>query len=91
MKDYDNIELSSETKDIVEKYQTEHLSELQEIYLSQGEQAMMEKIFGDMATEIFGAMTKEMEGAKDIDTQLRFTLVPNEDNWLISKIEQKSE
>ena len=32
-----------------------------------------------------------MEGAKDIDTQLRFTLVPNEDNWLISKIEQKSE
>ena len=91
MKDYDNIDLSSETNDIVEKYQTEHLSELQEIYLSQGEQAMMEKIFGDMATEIFGAMTKEMEGAKDIDTQLRFTLVPNEDNWLISKIEQKSE
>ena len=43
MKDYDNIDLSSETNDIVEKYQTEHLSELQEIYLSQGEQAMMEK------------------------------------------------
>ena len=91
MKDYDNIDLSSETNDIVEKYQTEHLSELQEIYLSQGEQAMMEKIFGDLATEIFGAMTKEMEVAKNIDTQLRFTLVPNEDNWLISKIEQKSE
>ena len=91
MKDYNNIDLNSETNDIIENYQTEHLSELQEIYLSQGEQAMMEKIFGDMATEIFGAMTKEMEGAKDIDTQLRFTLVPNEDNWLISKIEQKSE
>lgn len=89
MKDYDNIDLNSETNDIVENYQTEHFSELQEIYLSQGEQAMMEKIFGDMATEIFGAMTKEMEEAKDIDTQLRFTLVPNEDNWLISKIEQK--
>ena len=38
-----------------------------------------------MATEIFGAMTKEMEGAKDIDTQLRFTLVPNEDNWAYFK------
>ena len=50
---------------------------------------MMEKVFDDLASEIFGAMTKKIDEAEAIDTQLRFTLVPDGENWLISTIEQK--
>ena len=50
---------------------------------------MMEKVFADLAPEIFGAMTKKIDEAEAIDTQLRFTLVPDGENWLISTIEQK--
>ena len=53
------------------------------------QQAMMEKVFADLAPEIFGAMTKKIDEAEAIDTQLRFTLVPDGENWLISTIEQK--
>lgn len=91
MKDYENIDITSDATSIVNDYQTEHLTELQELYLSQGMQAMMEKVYGDLATEIFGAMTKEIDGAKTLDTQLRFTLTPDGENWLISKIEEKAE
>ena len=89
MKDYNNIDINSDTTTIVDNYQMDHLTELQNIYLSDGEQAMMEKIYGDLATEIFGAMTTKINEAEDIDAQLRFTLTPDGDNWLISTIEQR--
>lgn len=91
MKDYENLDITAETTEIANNYQTEHMSELQEIYLSEGMDAMMQKLYSELATELFGAMKKEIDGAKTIDTQLRFTLTPDGDNWLISTIEQKAE
>lgn len=87
MKDYNNIDIDSDTTTIIDNYQQEHLDELSE--LAGDQQAMMEKVFDDLAPEIFGAMTKKIDEAEAIDTQLRFTLVPNGENWLISTIEQK--
>lgn len=87
MKDYNNIDIDSDTTTIIDNYQQEHLDELSE--LAGDQQAMMEKVFGDLASEIFGAMTKKIDEAEVIDTQLRFTLVPDGENWLISTIEQK--
>lgn len=87
MKDYNNIDIDSDTTTIIDNYQQEHLDELSE--LAGDQQAMMEKVFDDLASEIFGAMTKKIDEAEVIDTQLRFTLVPDGENWLISTIEQK--
>lgn len=89
MKDYENLDITADTTEIITKYQTDHLSELQEIYLSEGMDAMMQKVYSDLATELFDVMKKEIDGAEMIDTQLRFTLTPDGDNWLISTIEQK--
>lgn len=91
MKDYENLDITADTTEIITKYQTDHLSELQEIYLSEGMDAMMQKVYSDLATELFDVMKKEIDGAEMIDTQLRFTLTPDGDNWLISTIEQKDE
>lgn len=87
MKDYNNIDIDSDTTTIIDNYQQEHLDELSD--LAGDQQAMMEKVFDDLASEIFGAMTKKIDEAEAIDTQLRFTLVPDGENWLISTIEQK--
>lgn len=90
MRDYNNINVNSDTQTIISNYQKEHLSELQNIYLQQGQQAMMEKIYADLATQIFDSMTEKIKTAQENDVQLTFTLTADGDNYLISKIDMKN-
>lgn len=86
MKDYENLDITSGTEEIMSGY----YSEILEISATQDQDAL-EKLLGDLSTDLFTAMKKTIDDAEPIDTQLRFTLTPDGDNWLISTIEQKVE
>lgn len=91
MRDYNSINFnSSEMTSLAKEYQTAHLSELKEIYKTQGQQAMMEKIYGDLAKDMVKIMKDKIDESKAEEKQLIFTLTADGDNWLISKIDVKS-
>ena len=88
MKDYKGFNFStSEMSTIAEKYQKEHLSELQELYKSKGQQAMIEKIYADIAPQLYASMKEQIKTIKESKEKMLFTVVADGDNWLISKIQ----
>lgn len=91
MKDYNNVsfDLDFDSSTYFDDYLNEHPTEIADALMTGGEQAVKEMVLSDMAPEMFGAMTTKINEAEAIDTQLRFTLVPDGENWLISTIEQK--
>ncbi len=91
MKDYDNIsfDLDFDSGTYFDDYLNEHPTEAADALMTGGEDAVIKLVMSDIAPQMFGAMTTQIDEAKDIDTQLRFTLVPDGENWLISTIEQR--
>ena len=89
MKDYNNFNISnSEMNPILEKYQKEHLAELQKIYKEKGQKAMTEKIYGDVAEQLFGLLKDKIKETPEVENKIVFTLVADGDQWLISEMKE---
>lgn len=85
IKNYDNVNFEDILTKILTDYQKEHIDELK-TYESEDE--MIKKAFSDIAPTAFEEITKECKAVKDSEEyQIKFTLVSDGDNWLISKIE----
>lgn len=67
-------------------YMTIHESELTEIMLTEGEQAVLEKVAGQVAEELFNEMRDQMDDIKEIKATMTFNLNKENDKWLIKTI-----
>lgn len=70
-----------------EQYATEHQDELTEIYSSQGKDAVMEKIFTDIAPAMFDELKSQLAQAQEEKLDVVFTLEKNDkDKWIITEV-----
>lgn len=85
-KDYENIDFASvegELNTYIQNYATENQQRLAQIYLDQGEDAMMEAMMQDVGGYMFDKMEALFTGAKEKSYQLRFDLTQDEEEWRI--------
>ena len=71
---------------IAEKYQKEHLSELQELYKSKGQQVMIEKIYADIAPQYVykrQLLSLDPEALKHINEALKIQYAKEDNECLI--------
>lgn len=68
-------------------YVNEHMNEMQDLYLSQGEDAATVQLIGDLSNFVFGEMKTYVDNIESKDYKTRFTLIKEDTDWKISKIE----
>lgn len=68
-------------------YVNEHMSEMQDLYLSQGEEVATKQLIGDLSNFVFDKMKTYVDSIERKDYKIRFTLIKEDTNWKISKIE----
>ena len=75
--------------ELAQKYQEENMEELSKIYLEQGQEAMMKKIFDDLSKELYNPLYKELDNAKYTEFTFKFEMVEKDGKWLIDKISKE--
>lgn len=70
-------------------YAQEHMNELQELYQQDGYNALMKKIYSDIAPDMFDEMLDQMSEAKKKDFDIIFELKEKDGKWLITAITEK--
>lgn len=82
---------SSEFQDsmitVTNDYVNEHMNEMQDLYLSQGEEAATNQLISDLSNFVFGEMKTYVDNIESKDYKTRFTLVKEDTDWKISNIE----
>lgn len=82
---------SSEFQDslitVTNDYVNEHMNEMQDLYLSQGEEAATNQLISDLSNFVFGEMKTYVDNIENKDYKTRFTLVKEDTDWKISNIE----
>lgn len=68
-------------------YVNEHMNEMQDLYLSQGEEAATNQLISDLSNFVFGEMKTYVDNIESKDYKTRFTLVKEDTDWKISNIE----
>lgn len=82
---------SSEFQDsmtaVTNDYVNEHMNEMQDLYLSQGEEAATNQLISDLSNFVFGEMKTYVDNIESKDYKTRFTLVKEDTDWKISNID----
>lgn len=60
---------------------------MQDLYLSQGEEAATNQLISDLSNFVFGEMKTYVDNIESKDYKTRFTLVKEDTDWKISNIE----
>ena len=72
---------------VTNDYVNEHMNEMQDLYLSQGEEAATNQLISDLSNFVFGEMKTYVDNIESKDYKTRFTLVKEDTDWKISNIE----
>lgn len=71
-------------------YTNEHLAELQQIYLEQGEEAMTEAIMSGLVPMLYDTMEQTAKDSARIDFRASITVVEQDGQWLVSAFENQA-
>lgn len=71
-------------------YTQEHVNELQEVYQQEGYDALMKKVYSDIAPDMFDEIASQMSEAERKDFDIIFELEEKNDKWLITSITEAS-
>lgn len=70
---------------LMTKYQDEHMEELISVNLTDGNDAMMNKLFDDLMPDIMAVMKKSYDSYPSEEVTIEFTFEKTDDKWLITK------
>lgn len=80
--------VSDDTSDLVNAYQTEHYDELIAIYTEEGEKAMYKKIYNDLIPIVIGKMQEALESSEPSEEKTILSLVKKDGKWLVTDLEE---
>ena len=80
--------VSDDTSDLVNEYQTEHYDELVAIYTEEGEKAMYKKIYNDLIPIVIGKMQESLESSEPSEEKTILSLVKKDGKWLVTDLEE---
>lgn len=84
---FNSSELQDSMTTVTNDYVNEHMNEMQDLYLSQGEEAATNQLISDLSNFVFGEMKTYVDNIESKDYKTRFTLVKEDTDWKISNIE----
>lgn len=88
--DYSEVTLDETVvADMAQTYAQEHMEDLQSVYQQDGYNALMKKIYSDIAPDMFDEMMGQMSEAKEKDFDIVFELEEKDGKWLITAINEK--
>lgn len=89
-RDFSELDFSySNLEKMATDYTVAHKDELTELYISDGYDAMMQKIYTDIAPDIFESLKSQLNDADTKKLDATFELKKSGDDWLISSISTK--
>ena len=83
-----DLDLSEEFESMVTEYVSNNMSELMEIYSAEGQEGITKKVISDLLGDILNVITEIMNKSEETVKDVTFTVVKQDDNWLISKVEE---
>lgn len=84
---FNSNEFQENLTTVTNNYVNEHMSEMQDLYLSQGEEAATNQLISDLSNFVFSEMKTYVDNIESKEYKTRFTLVKEGTDWKISKIE----
>lgn len=84
---FNSSEFQDSLATVTNDYVNEHMNEMQDLYLSQGEEAATNQLISDLSNFVFGEMKTYVDNIESKDYKTRFTLVKEDTDWKISNIE----
>lgn len=84
---FNSSEFQDSMTTVTNDYVNEHMNEMQNLYLSQGEEAATNQLISDLSNFVFGEMKTYVDNIESKDYKTRFTLVKEDTDWKISNIE----
>lgn len=84
---FNSNEFQDSMTTVTNDYVNEHMNEMQDLYLSQGEEAATNQLISDLSNFVFGEMKTYVDNIESKDYKTRFTLVKEDTDWKISNIE----
>lgn len=84
---FNSSEFQDSLTTVTNDYVNEHMNEMQDLYLSQGEEAATNQLISDLSNFVFGEMKTYVDNIESKDYKTRFTLVKEDTDWKISNIE----
>lgn len=84
---FNSSEFQDSMTTVTNDYVNEHMNEMQDLYLSQGEEAATNQLISDLSNFVFGEMKTYVDNIESKDYKTRFTLVKEDSDWKISNIE----
>lgn len=84
---FNSSEFQDSMTTVTNDYVNEHMNEMQDLYLSQGEEAATNQLISDLSNFVFGEMKTYVDNIESKDYKTRFTLVKEDTDWKISNIE----
>lgn len=84
---FNSNEFQENLTTVTNNYVHEHMSEMQDLYLSQGEEAATNQLISDLSNFVFSEMKTYVDNIESKEYKTRFTLVKEGTDWKISKIE----
>ena len=80
--------VSDDTGDLINAYQTEHYDELITIYTEEGEKAMNKKIYNDLIPIVISKMQEALESSEPSEEKTILSLVKKDGKWLVTDLEE---
>lgn len=80
--------VSDDTSNLVNEYQTEHYDELVAIYTEEGEKAMYKKIYNDLIPIVISKMQEALESSEPSEEKTILSLVKKDGKWLVTDLEE---
>lgn len=84
---FNSSEFQDSLTTVTNDYVNEHMNEMQDLYLSQGEEAATNQLISNLSNFVFGEMKTYVDNIESKDYKTRFTLVKEDTDWKISNIE----
>lgn len=84
---FNSSEFQDSMTTVTNDYVNEHMNEMQDLYLSQGEEAATNQLISDLSNFVFDEMKTYVDNIESKDYKTRFTLVKEDTDWKISNIE----
>lgn len=80
--------VSDDTSELVNQYQTDHYDELVAIYTEEGEKAMNKKIYNDLIPIVISKMQEALENSDPSEEKTILSLVKKDGKWLVTDLEE---
>ena len=80
--------VSDDTTNLVNEYQTEHYDELVAIFTEEGEKAMYKKIYNDLIPIVIGKMQEALKSSETSEEKTILSLVKKDGKWLVTDLEE---